>query len=147
MLIILDRNPVEAARKIPTSIRHKQLLELMQMISCIVNFGYDKIPQGKEIKRWINNHKTWVHTYLITLYNLFYDNVKFPKRETLIKYRCLIDLLECAYSNDEYIEPKTAIFRFIKEYDDKTSYATDSELPIEECIREYQKYVEWKGWE
>ena len=37
MLIILDANPIKVAGKIPKSMIHKQFLELMQMLSCIVN--------------------------------------------------------------------------------------------------------------
>lgn len=45
MLIVLDKNPIEAVKKVPESIKHKQLLELMQMLSCVVGFGYEKLPQ------------------------------------------------------------------------------------------------------
>ena len=32
MLLVLDKNPYTAATKVPEGIRHKQLLELMQML-------------------------------------------------------------------------------------------------------------------
>lgn len=145
MLIVLDKDPMESARKVPASIRHKQLLELMQMLSCVVNFGYDKIPQGKKIKEWISNYKLWVLDYVVTLYELFCETAKNPKEETIIKYHCLVDLLYCQCVGQKYIEPTTAIFRYVKEYKN-TSYPTNTELPIDECISEYKKYVEWKGW-
>ena len=146
MLIVLDKDPIEAARKVPASIRHKQLLELMQMLSCVVGFGYEKIPQGKKIKAWISNYKLWVLDYVVTLYELFCETAKNPKEETIIKYHCLIDLFYYQCTGGKYVEPTTAILRYVKEYDG-TSYPTDTELPIEECIREYEKYVEWKRWE
>lgn len=143
MLIILDKDPIKAARKVPASIRHKQLLELMQMLSCIVEFGYDRLPQGKDIKIWISNNKNWVWWYVRALYEDYIVYSK-PKLETKIKYRCLTDLLECASRNEEYIEPTTAILRYKKGYECK--YPTNTELPIDECIREYEKYLAWKGW-
>ena len=56
-LLVLSSNPVEAATLVPKRYRHKQLLELMQMISCIVDFGYKQLPTGKKIKEWIEQHK------------------------------------------------------------------------------------------
>lgn len=144
MLLILDREPSDAARKVPEGIRHKQLLELMQMISFVLDFGYHKISQGKEIKEWISNNKLWVLEYAATLYELFCETAKNPKEETLIKYHCLIDLLTCQCAGEKYEEPKTAIFRYSKDYK-STSYPTNVELPIDECIKEYEKYTEWKS--
>lgn len=80
MLIILDKDPVKAAESLPESIRHKQLLELMQMLSFVVNFGYDKIPQGKKIKEWISDNKVWVCRYTEVLFNLFCATAKNPKK-------------------------------------------------------------------
>lgn len=39
---------------------------------------------------------------------------------------------------------KTAIFRYKKDYSG-TTYATDTELPINVAIAEYKKYMEWKN--
>lgn len=142
MLIVLDIDPIEAGHKVPASIRHKQLLELMQMLSCVVEFGYDKLSQGKDIKKWISNNKEWVWWYAMSLYNDYIVYSK-PKEETKIKYKCLMDLLKCQWK--EFKQPTTAIFRYVKEYNG-TFYPTNTELPIEECIREYEKYCVWKGW-
>ena len=147
MLLILDENPSDAARKVPDRLKHKQLLELMQMISCIVDFGYDKILQGNAIKEWIMKNIDWTYVYAKTLVEKQYMNLK---EETRIKYQCLLDLLilRCKY----VIVPnlKTAIFRYVKEYEEFTEYSTNTELPIETAIKEYEKYVEfkkdkWKG--
>ena len=145
MFLILDKNPTEAALSVPESYKHKQLLELMQMLSCVVDFGYDKIPQGKEIKAWISKNKLWVYTYAKVLMqdlNL--------KRSTKIKYKCLLDLLYEECKDIEGSVPlvvpniKTAIFRYVKEYED-TEYPTNTELPIDIAVKEYEKYLKWKG--
>ena len=150
MLLILDENPCTAAHRVPEKLKHKQLLELMQMISCVVNFGYDRIPQGKAIKEWISKNKLWVYTYCKVLMHML------PmKTSTCIKYRCLIDLLYEECRDIERSMPlvvpnaKTAIFRYVKEYKD-TEYPSNTELPIDVAIKEYEKYVEfkkdkWKG--
>ena len=88
-LLILDKNPAEAAKKVPEGIRHKQLLELMQMLSDVLHFGYARIPAGKKLKEWIGKNKEWVLVYAKVLRN----NLNLSK-ETLIKYNCLLDLLE-----------------------------------------------------
>ena len=145
MLLILDKNPYTAAMKVPKGIRHKQLLELMQMISCVVNFGYARIPTGKKLKEWIGKNKEWVLVYAKVLGN----NLNLSK-ETVIKYNCLLDLLEESCRDIEgkmaLIVPnlKTAVFRYVKEYEEFTEYSTNAELPIEIAIKEYEKYVEFK---
>lgn len=138
--IILDKNPTNAALKIPKKYKHKQLLELMQMISCVVDFGYEKLPTGKEIKAWINKNSYWVYTFakvLMRQVNL--------KEETKIKYNCLLDLLYLKIERS-IIVPNitTAIFRYKKEYAENTTYKTNSELPVEIVIKEYEKYIKWK---
>ena len=74
-----------------------------------------------------------------------HEQYKTLKEETRIKYQALLDLLilKCKY----IIVPnaKTAIFRYVKEYEGNTVYNTDTELPIEVAIDEYKKYAEWKG--
>ena len=151
MLLVLDKNPTEAAMKVPKGIRHKQLLELMQMLSDVLHFGYARIPTGKKLKEWIGKNKEWVLVYAKVLRN----NLNLT-RETLIKYNCLLDLLEESCRDIEgkmtLIVPnlETAIFRYVKEYEEFTEYSTNAELPIEIAIKEYEKYVEfkkdkWKG--
>lgn len=143
-LIILDKNPTEAAYKVPEKYKHKQLLELMQMLSCVVDFGYKQLPNGKEIKAWINKNKLWVYTYakvLMQEVNL--------KRSTQIKYKCLLDLLEesCKDFDEWYsIIPnaETAVFRYKEEYSKFTKYKTNTELPISIAIEEYERYINWK---
>lgn len=38
--------------------------------------------------------------------------------------------------------PQTAIFRYSKDYE--CNISTDTELPIDECIEQYKKYIIWK---
>lgn len=140
MLIILDKNPFIAANKIPKRVKHTQLKELMQMLSCVVNFGYKQLPQGKELKKWIKENSIFVYHFANTLYSRCAKT-----QTTAIKYKCLIDLLWKLSESKKYVEPTTAILRYKEGY--KCKYPTNTELPIEECIREYEKYVEWKGWE
>ncbi len=137
MLLILDKNPTEAALSVPSRLKHKQLLELMQMISCVVNFGYKPLPQGKVLKKWIDSHKAWVYAYakvLMSDLNL--------SQETEIKYNCLLRLLGPAVIGTVR-DIETAIFRYAKEYGD-TEYPTDTELPIDIAVEEYKKYLKWK---
>lgn len=147
MLLVLDKNPCTAAHRVPEKLKHKQLLELMQMISCVVDFGYKKIPQGKAIKEWICKNKLWVYTYAkVLMHDL---NLK---RSTKIKYKCLMDLLyeECKDIEESMplVIPNahTAIFRYVKEYED-TEYPTNTELPIDVAVKEYEKYLKWKGYD
>ena len=144
MLLILDKNPYTAAMKVPKGIRHEQLLELMQMLSDVLHFGYAHIPTGKKLKEWIGKNKEWVLVYAKVLGN----NLNLSK-ETVIKYNCLLDLLEESCRDIEgKVAPivpnlETAILRYVKEYED-TEYPTDTELPIEIAIKEYEKYAEFK---
>ena len=139
-LLVLHESPVEAALAVPDRLKHKQLLELMQMLSCVLDFGYKQIPQGKEIKEWIGRHKGWVHVYAKTLLR----SLKNLNPQTIIKYKCLIDLLGEEFIGTLVPDLTTAIFRYAKEYEKKTSYKSNSELPIKTAINEYKKYLKWK---
>ena len=112
----------------------------MQMLSCVVDFGYEKLPTGKEIKAWINKNSYWVYTFakvLMRQVNL--------KEETKIKYNCLLDLLYLKTERSIIVPNiKTAVFRYKKEYAENTTYKTNSELPVEIVIKEYEKYIKWK---
>ena len=145
MLLILDENPTEAALSVPKTLQHKQLLELMQMLSHILDFGYEKLPQGRDLKAWIRKNKLWTYTYAkVLMHDL---NLK---KSTKIKYKCLLDLLEESCRDlDEcpLVVPNatTAVFRYVKEYKG-TEYPTNSELPIDVAVKEYRRYLKWKGY-
>ena len=137
MFLILDKNPTEAALSVPPRLKHKQVLELMQMISEVVNFGYKPLPQGKVLKKWIGKHKAWTYAYVKVLMadlNL--------SKETEIKYNCLLRLLGPAVIGTVR-DLETAIFRYEKEYEG-SKYPTDSELPIDIAVEEYKRYLEYK---
>ena len=140
-LIVLDKNPYEAAMKIPDYYKHKQLLELMQMLSCVVNFGYKQLPQGKEIKQWIEKHPGWIFVFAKALLS----RLKLAE-ETRVKYQCLLDLLWIIKCNKFLTVPnaETAIWRYKEEYSNYTGYESNIELPIMGAIKEYEKYMEWK---
>ena len=143
MLLILSPNPTDAAYAIPEKLRHKQLLELMQMFSCVIDFGYKQIPQGKEIKEWMNRgHIAWCYTFAKLLMWLVEDSLS---EETKVKYNCILELLRLKDERTVVPNLKTAIFRYVKEYAPNTIYTSGSELPITEAVPEYKEYVKWKG--
>ncbi len=139
-LIILDKDPYEAALKVPEYYKHKQLLELMQMLSCVVNFGYKQLPNGKEIKDWIKRNLEWTYTYAKTLFLVKKGSLK---DKTKIKYNCLLDLMELECFN-LVNDAATAVFRYTEKYKKFTKYETNTELPIKVAIEEYNNYIKWK---
>lgn len=70
--------------------------------------------------------------------------LKIQKKQTLIKYKCLLDLLSCECEGEEYEQPSTAVLRYKEDY--KCKYPTNAKLPIDIATKEYAKYVDWKGW-
>lgn len=140
MLLVLHKNPYEAAISVPKTYKHKQLLELMQMISCVVNFGYKQLPTGEKIKEWITKNIDWTYVYAETL---FQDKDLNLKEETKIKYKSLLALL-LLKGNGDFIVPNalTAIFRYKQGY--KCEYESNSELLINIAVEEYKKYLKWK---
>lgn len=141
MLLILSENPTDAAYAIPIKIRHKQLLEFMQMISCVVDFGYKQVPQGKEIKEWISKNTTWCYSFAKLL--LWFVRTDLSA-ETRCKYDCLLELLRLKGNSSVAPNLKTAVFRYTRDYKN-TDYKSNTELPIKEAVQEYRKYVEWKS--
>lgn len=143
-LLVLDKNPFKASELIPQRYKHKQLLELMQMISCVVDFGYEKLSQGKDIKEWIKRNQRWVYYFGMHTFRSLYNNLS---EETRIKYDCILHLLwlyACDNTEDGFLpsDITTAIFRYKLGY--KCEYVSNSELPIEVAVNEYKRYVEWK---
>lgn len=144
MLIILDKNPKDAATLVPNKIKFKQLLELGQLI-CSVKYSsvFKPVAQGKEIQEWIKRNPRWVFSYFKALLSWSINHVKMSY-ETKNKFmNILYDFYE-VFKNRSTIEIKTAIFRYSLEYKN-TQYSSNSELPISRAIKEYRKYVEWKG--
>lgn len=151
MLIILDKDPYIAANLVPDKIKFKQLLELGQLIcSAGISSVYKPIKQGVKLQEWVNDDKNivWVLKFFSELKKLCYYKLKLNlKYETKLK----IETLQCHLINEIYdrnikrFTPiTTAILRYKEGYECK--YPTNTELPIEECISEYEKYCVWKGW-
>lgn len=141
MLIILDKDPVKAVELIPNKIKHKQLIELCQMLSTINDDGvYKLIKQGKAIMEWIKLHRSYVYAFAMQIcyWSLKNINISLVSREKIFS---ILKQFEMDLDTNYVI--KTAIFRYQKEYTD-TKYATDSELPIDVAIEEYKRYVAWK---
>lgn len=139
-LLILDENPLLSAEFVPDKLKFKQLLELCQLVNSEFDFGYmKKIPQGKKIQKWIRENTRWVFYYYSYLLLFCTQNVKL-KKDTLHKLQNTLWELNKIYSKRPILE--TGIFRYSKDY--KCEISTDTELPIDECIEQYKKYVEWK---
>lgn len=141
MLIICDKNPIRAAELVPDRLKFKQLLELCQML-CSVGYSniYKKIPQGKAIQEWIKRNPTWTKEYIIHLFQWCKENKKLTNK-TCNDISQIIMSMPVLF----WVLPiKTAIFRYNKNYKG-TSYPTDSELPIDVAVAEYNKYMEWKN--
>jgi hypothetical protein len=57
--------------------------------------------------------------------------------------KILFDLRE-VYNDSNTAKIETAIFRYSSQYKG-TEYSSNSELPVDKAIKEYKKYLEWKG--
>lgn len=146
MFILLDKNPVEAANylieKTNKNFAFKQLIELGQLLAGITHNVYKEVKQGKEIKSWIKKNMRFTLLFYKTLLGWSFYNIKM-KKETYEKMRKIYDLsVTFAEELKNYKLPITAIFRYLKGYE--CEIPTNTELPIEECIAQYKKYIEWK---
>lgn len=145
MLIILDKNPLKSAELVPDKIKFKQLIELGQLIcSTGISDVYKPIKQGKELQKWVIKNARWVLAY----YNaLLLHCIKSYN----LKFQTTLDLTDIFVHLQEYCETNklkrkdinSAIFRYVQEYN--CDIPSKTELPIDECIQEYEKYVQWKG--
>ena len=145
MLLVLNKRPRESARLIPDKIKFKQLLELGQLIcSTDISSVFKPVKQGKEIQSWIKRHPYWVSLYFENLYCWVKHCIKISN-ETNDKFaKILFDLRKSVNYKSNVLLPNTAIFRYSSRYKG-TQYHNNSELPVEEVIKEYKKYIEWKG--
>lgn len=144
-LLILDKNPYKAAELVPDRLKFKQLLELCQLIcSAGISDVFKPIKQGKELQEWVKNNSVWTYWFAMFLYDYCLNNINL-KSETIYKIKCIIrDLHNSTDITKETKYPKTAIFRYVKEYAEFTEYESNSELEIDKCVEYYKKYVEWK---
>lgn len=141
MLIVLSKNPIVSAELVPDKIKFKQLLELCQLIcSAGLCNVYKPIKQGKKLQKWVKEHQGWVYNYGLHLYTWCRSHINMSD-ETIEK------IMKILHSLDGWlfscISIDTAIFRYSSGYE--SNIPTDTELSIDKCIQEYEKYVEWKG--
>ena len=144
MLIVLSKWPREAAEFVPDKIKFKQLLELGQLVCSIgISSVFKPVKQGKEIQEWIKRNPRWTFLDCENLYCWVRERVKISN-ETDNKFaKILFDLREI-YNDSDTARVDTAIFRYSSQYKG-TQHHNNSELPIEEAIKEYKKYIGWKG--
>ena len=146
-LLVLDKDPLKSAQLVPDKLKFKQLIELCQLIcSAGISDIYKPIKQGKELQEWVKKHPEYIAIYMWSLKDYCKNNVR-------LKYKTVFDI-EQIYFDLYYLckdrvkmvkEPtNTAIFRYSKDYECFTKHATNTELPVDECIKEYKKYIEWK---
>ena len=147
-IFICDKNPYKAAEYL---IEHtnktfvfKSLLELCQLIcSAGISDVYKKVNQGKELQEWILKNKEFIFVYFNELFNWVKHNIGISVK-TWEKIAKIQTDLYFSSKKIAWDYPKTAIFRYVKEYAEMTEYESNSELPIDECVECYRKYVSWK---
>ena len=143
-LYILDEDPLESANilfnKTNPQYAFKMLIELGQLIcSTSISNVYKSVSQGKRQQEFIIYHSSWIFSYFNRLYYLCaHSNLNLSSNTENKLCRIGYDLSQ-SFSSSNIIE---APFRYSKEY--KCNILTDTILPIEECIKEYRKYLEWK---
>jgi hypothetical protein len=145
MLVVAEKSPIENAFYIKNNTNKnflfKSLLELAQLIcSCGISNVFKRVHRAKEIQNWILKNKLWVYRYYNALYFMCLKEIN-AKPITFVKlYKIREDLYELVKNKRRITYPKTAIFRYKKGY--STKYKTNSELPIEECMKAYREYIE-----
>lgn len=151
MLFILDKNPRGAVKYLinnsPKILYTKQLLELGQLISsCGYSNIYKKVNQGIEIQKWILKNTAWTYRYYGELLKGCLTNSGYNYNSKTISkfYSIYRDIRRaCLGMYTSTFEPETGIFRYTEEYKE-SNYPSNSEIPIEECVEEYKKYLNWK---
>jgi hypothetical protein len=160
-LYILDKDSLEIAKKLPlkykkTNYAQKLLVEFGQLISSALGGKevddrlYKKLHRGKEIQNFILEHADWCWNYYVSLKRYCHDNYKNIDatlraaediQYLLWNYAFISKGTSTLISNFADI-PETAVFRYESHYECKIP--TNTVLPIDECIVEYEKYLKWK---
>ena len=149
MLIICRTSPIENANylieRTNKKFVFKNLLELAQLIcSCRISYVYSPVKQGKELQNWITRNPMWVYKYFSRLLEWATISIKL-KDKTKKDLSCIKSALyETMRENRSNVNITTAVFRYKKDYTENTTYKTNSELPVEIVIKEYEKYIKWK---
>ena len=144
MLIICDKSPQKSfeflVENTSKNYIFKSLLELAQLVcSCGYSEVYKPIKQGKQIQEWIKKNKLWTYRYYSLLWFWCVRNTNAKMNTLLDLYKIRDDLYENIGYKYRFRCPKTAIWRYSKEYE--SEYPTNSELPIEVVCELYKKYI------
>ena len=147
MLIICDKSPDKAVdwlvENTSKSFVFKQTLELAQLIcSCGLSNVYKKLNQAKELKEWIKYYNIWTQNYFYKLVDWCENNINLSEKTIKDWHKIRADIIINGDYRIKFLYPKTAIWRYSKEYESK--YPTNSELPIDVAVEEYKKYLDWK---
>lgn len=122
---------------IPDKYKFKMLIELAQMISTLTGVGYKPIKQGKELVSWIDEHRHYTFFYFAWLFLWSKKNINMKPQTQKSLYIILKSLPPLSPK-----VPHMAYFRY------KSGYECDVEsktlLPVDICIKEYEKYLNWK---
>ena len=146
MLIITSVNPYMASEFLIDNTNKnfcfKSLLEIAQLISsCGISSVYREVKQGKMLKEWIKQNISWVYRFYCSLFLWCLKNIN-------LKDKTKKDLLQIENDLFNHLDgnliPKTAIWRYSKEYE--SEYPTNSELDIDLVCELYKTYLrEFKG--
>ena len=141
-LLILDTNPIISASLVPNKYKFKMLIELGQLLaSAGLTNVYKPIKQGKELQTWVSSHRHYTYSYFDKLFRWSKSHVNMSS-ETIAKLEQIqTDLLNQLGKVAEKV-PTHAYFRYAKEY--KCDVPSKTLLPIEDCIAEYKKYINYK---
>ena len=145
MLIIADKDPYKSAKYIAEhtnkNFLFKSLLELGQLVcSCGISKVYKPVKRAYEIQDWILKNKLWVYRYYRSLWYYCMSKINMKSKTALDLYNIENDLFDSIEKKKRIVYPKTCIFRYKKGYNSK--YESNSELPLEEGVKEYRKYIE-----
>lgn len=158
-IFILDKDPVIAAQMLPAKIGKsnyagKMLVELNQLLSstlilagCESDRLYKYRPQGRELHEFILDNKYWICNYSFTLEQECRKNYDWFYNDT-IKNSMRIRSTFCNHFNitnfgiTYFPDPIYGYFRYKETY--KCDIPSKTLLPIDECVQEYRKYLDWK---
>ena len=141
-LYILDKNPIISASLVPDKYKFKMLIELGQLLAGAgISNVYKPIKQGKELQAWVSEHRDYIYSYFNKLLRWSKSHINMSDSTVAKLEQIGLDLADSIGKVAEK-EPTHAYFRYAKEY--KCDVASKTLLPIDDCIAEYKKYLEWK---
>lgn len=148
MLIILDKHPVIASGKLakltPAKFQFKQVIELAQLVcSAGISNVYKKVPQGKEIQKWILKNPLWTYHFMRELFYSCAYSVDISNTTNIRILQILHDLNtycnKTRVKGDIALECQTGIWRYKASY--ISPYPTNTELSVEVTEKLYEDYI------